>query len=114
MHKLLSLEYERGSAGGVRVCMCVFERERDALSLKQERGSAGGSIRALLGTASIFCKVVVLIFRAARQVVTDYTDAQLPLVLELLKSQEEHLTAAIVSKDLTFQRKILSQVPSPL
>jgi hypothetical protein len=47
-------------------------------------------------------------------VVTDYTDAQLPLVLELLKSQEEHLTAAIVSKDLTFQRKILSQVPSPL
>ncbi|KAJ1487339.1 hypothetical protein T484DRAFT_2237213 [Baffinella frigidus] len=43
------------------------------------------------------------------QVVTDYTTEQLPLVHQLLRVQAEHLTAAIVSKDTTFQRSILSQ-----
>ena len=41
------------------------------------------------------------------QVVTDFKDSQLPLVLELFERLEAHLTAAVVSNDIDFQQKIL-------
>eukprot|EP00201_Polytomella_parva_P008797 CAMPEP_0175053254 /NCGR_PEP_ID=MMETSP0052_2-20121109/8819_1 /TAXON_ID=51329 ORGANISM="Polytomella parva, Strain SAG 63-3" /NCGR_SAMPLE_ID=MMETSP0052_2 /ASSEMBLY_ACC=CAM_ASM_000194 /LENGTH=508 /DNA_ID=CAMNT_0016317761 /DNA_START=232 /DNA_END=1755 /DNA_ORIENTATION=+ len=41
------------------------------------------------------------------QVVTEWSDGELPLVLEALERMENHLTAAVVSNDVSFQRKVL-------
>jgi len=41
------------------------------------------------------------------QVVTDFSDGQVSLVVELLEKLEAHLTAAVVSNDIEFQQKIL-------
>ncbi len=41
--------------------------------------------------------------------VTEYNDSQLPLVLEACERMHAHLTAAIVSNDVHFQNKVLSQ-----
>lgn len=41
------------------------------------------------------------------QVVTEYTDAELPLVLELCENMQSHLTAAIVSRDQEFIDNII-------
>ncbi|KAK9813740.1 hypothetical protein WJX73_006181 [Symbiochloris irregularis] len=41
------------------------------------------------------------------QVVTHYTDAELPLVLEATERMNAHLTAAIVSNDIIFNHKVL-------
>lgn len=42
------------------------------------------------------------------QIVVGYKDAELPLVLRALEGTHAHLTAAIVSNDLTFQNKVCS------
>ncbi|RZC58677.1 hypothetical protein C5167_005982 [Papaver somniferum] len=41
------------------------------------------------------------------QVVTDYKDAQLQMVLDALEKLEAHLTAAVVSNDLLFLQKVI-------
>jgi len=41
------------------------------------------------------------------QVLVDYADEELPLVLQALEKMENHLTAAIVSNDVHFQNKVL-------
>lgn len=40
------------------------------------------------------------------QVLTEYADEQLPLVLEALERLEAHLTAAVVSNDPVFTQKV--------
>ncbi len=40
------------------------------------------------------------------QVLTEYSDEQLPLVLEALERLEAHLTAAVVSNDPVFTQKV--------
>jgi len=42
------------------------------------------------------------------QVVVNYTDEQLPLVLEACERMQSHLTAAVVSNDVGFQNKVLA------
>lgn len=42
------------------------------------------------------------------QVVTDYSDSELPLVLEACERMENHLTAAVVSNDALFRQKVLA------
>ncbi|EIE18461.1 aldehyde dehydrogenase [Coccomyxa subellipsoidea C-169] len=42
------------------------------------------------------------------QVLTEYSDEQLPLVLEALEKLEAHLTAAVVSNDPVFTQKVLA------
>jgi len=42
------------------------------------------------------------------QVVTEYTEAQLPLVLKALERMHNHLTAAVVSNDQAFLGKVLA------
>ncbi len=46
--------------------------------------------------------------RGVLQVVTEYTDAQLPLVLEALERMSHHLTAAVVSNDVGFVQHVLA------
>lgn len=41
------------------------------------------------------------------QVVTEYGDAELDSVLEACERMNNHLTAAVVSNDVSFQRKVL-------
>lgn len=41
------------------------------------------------------------------QVVTTYSDAQLPLVLEACERMSHHLTAAVVSNDIQFVQKVV-------
>jgi hypothetical protein len=41
------------------------------------------------------------------QVVTDYLDSELDLVLQACERMDHHLTAAIVSNDVAFQHKVL-------
>lgn len=41
------------------------------------------------------------------QVVTEYSDSQVPLVLEALERMTHHLTAAIVSNDINFVQHVL-------
>lgn len=41
------------------------------------------------------------------QVLVDYAEEELPLVLQALEKMENHLTAAIVSNDVHFQNKVL-------
>lgn len=41
------------------------------------------------------------------QIVVEYDDSELPLVLEALERTEAHLTAAIVSRDIQFQNYVL-------
>lgn len=40
------------------------------------------------------------------QIIVDFKDEQLPLVLEALERTEAHLTAAVVSNDVIFQNKV--------
>ena len=40
------------------------------------------------------------------QVLTEYSDEQLPLVLDALEKLEAHLTAAVVSNDPVFTQKV--------
>lgn len=42
------------------------------------------------------------------QVVTEYSDAQLPLVLEACERMDHHLTAAVVSNDIGFVQHVLA------
>lgn len=42
------------------------------------------------------------------QVVTTYKDSELDLVLEICERMEHHLTAAVVSNDVEFRRKVLA------
>lgn len=42
------------------------------------------------------------------QVVTEYTDAQLPKVLEACERMTNHLTAAVVSNDIRFVQHVLA------
>ena len=42
------------------------------------------------------------------QIIVDYKDEELPLVLEALERVDAHLTAAVVSNDVLFQNKVLS------
>lgn len=41
------------------------------------------------------------------QVVTEYSDGELDSVLEACERMNNHLTAAVVSNDVSFQRKVL-------
>jgi len=41
------------------------------------------------------------------QVITEYTDEELPMVLEALERMDNHLTAAVVSNDTTFCNEVL-------
>ena len=41
------------------------------------------------------------------QVLTEYTDEQLPLVLEMCERMSHHLTAAVVSNDVRFTNHVL-------
>ena len=41
------------------------------------------------------------------QVMIDYSDNELPLVLEMCERMEANLTAAVVSNDVKFQQKVL-------
>ena len=40
------------------------------------------------------------------QVLTEYDDSELPLVLEATERLEAHLTAAVVSNDILFLNKV--------
>ena len=40
------------------------------------------------------------------QVITEYSDEQLPMVLEATEKLEAHLTAAVVSNDAQFTQKV--------
>jgi len=42
------------------------------------------------------------------QVITEYSDEQLPMVLEATEKLEAHLTAAVVSNDAQFTQKVIS------
>lgn len=42
------------------------------------------------------------------QVVTEYDDSQLPLVLEALERMSHHLTAAVVSNDINYVQHVLA------
>jgi len=42
------------------------------------------------------------------QVVTEFSDAQLPMVLEACERMSHHLTAAVVSNDSSFRREVLA------
>ena len=42
------------------------------------------------------------------QIIVDYNDDELPLVLEALERVDAHLTAAVVSNDVLFQNKVLA------
>eukprot|EP00958_Prasinococcus_capsulatus_P018043 scaffold2088_cov399-Prasinococcus_capsulatus_cf.AAC.11 len=42
------------------------------------------------------------------QIVCEYKDQELPLVLEACERMENHLTAAVVSKDIAFMNKVLA------
>lgn len=42
----------------------------------------------------------------AMQVITEYSDEQLPMVLEATEKLEAHLTAAVVSNDAKFTQKV--------
>jgi 1-pyrroline-5-carboxylate dehydrogenase len=42
------------------------------------------------------------------QVVVEYTDVDLPRVLEALEQMSQHLTAAVVSADIAFQNRVLA------
>jgi 1-pyrroline-5-carboxylate dehydrogenase len=44
------------------------------------------------------------------QVVVTYCDVQLPLLLEPLERTHAHLTAAVVSNDVNFQRKVCNTI----
>jgi len=46
------------------------------------------------------------------QIVVDYKDSELDGVLEICEKMENHLTAAVVSNNVTFQNKILSSTIS--
>lgn len=46
------------------------------------------------------------------QVITSYSDKQLPLVLELVNRMENHLTAGVVSNDPHFLHEVLSNTIS--
>jgi len=41
------------------------------------------------------------------QIIVDYKDAELDMVLELLERMHANLTAAVVSNDVVFQHKVL-------
>ena len=43
------------------------------------------------------------------QIVVEYDDSTLPDVLKAMEKMENHLTAAIVSNDVDFRRKVLSE-----
>lgn len=43
---------------------------------------------------------------APAQVITEYSDEQLPMVLEATEKLEAHLTAAVVSNDMHFTQKV--------
>ena len=50
----------------------------------------------------------------AWQVLTEYNDSQLPLVLDMLERFEANLTAAVVSNDPIFLQKVCLGFPSSL
>lgn len=41
------------------------------------------------------------------QIVTEYADSELDMVLKACEDMENHLTAAVVSNDVSFQRRVL-------
>lgn len=43
------------------------------------------------------------------QVVTEYAESELDMVLEACEGMNNHLTAAVVSNDVGFQRRVLAQ-----
>ena len=47
------------------------------------------------------------------QVITEYSDEQLPMVLEATEKLEAHLTAAVVSNDAQFTQKVISVAHYP-
>ena len=42
------------------------------------------------------------------QIIVDYSEEEIPLVLQALERVDAHLTAAVVSNDVIFQNKILA------
>ena len=46
------------------------------------------------------------------QVITEYSDEQLDLVLEATEKLEAHLTAAVVSNDAQFTQKVCADLES--
>jgi 1-pyrroline-5-carboxylate dehydrogenase len=64
-------------------------------------------LKEILANESNFCAATTEIF-GPFQVITEYDDASLPLVLESCERMSHHLTAAVVSNDIAFQRKVLA------
>jgi len=64
-------------------------------------------IAEMIRSPKVFALVTTEIF-GPFQVVTEFSDAEMPLLLEGLERLDEHLTAAVVSNDPTFQQTLLS------
>ena len=64
-------------------------------------------IKAMLKDDATFATCVTEIF-GPFQVVTTYTDEELPLVLEACERMSHHLTAAVVSNDVQFTNTVLA------
>eukprot|EP00286_Rhodomonas_abbreviata_P013023 CAMPEP_0181336676 /NCGR_PEP_ID=MMETSP1101-20121128/27558_1 /TAXON_ID=46948 /ORGANISM="Rhodomonas abbreviata, Strain Caron Lab Isolate" /LENGTH=605 /DNA_ID=CAMNT_0023447011 /DNA_START=105 /DNA_END=1922 /DNA_ORIENTATION=+ len=64
-------------------------------------------IAEIIRSPKVFALVTTEIF-GPFQIVTEFGDEELPLVLEGLERLEEHLTAAIVSNDPRFQQTLLA------
>ena len=65
-------------------------------------------LREIVANDDTFHLVTTEVF-APFQVVTEYDDASLGAMLDCVEKIDEHLTAAIVSNDLVFQRAVLSR-----
>jgi len=65
-------------------------------------------LKEMLKTRDNFELVTTEIF-GPFQIVVEYDDSTLPDVLKAMEKMENHLTAAIVSNDVDFRRKVLSE-----
>jgi 1-pyrroline-5-carboxylate dehydrogenase len=65
-------------------------------------------LKEIMASKERFHLVTTEVF-APFQIVTEYDDASFSLMLDCVEKIDEHLTAAIVSNDLVFQRAVLSR-----
>jgi 1-pyrroline-5-carboxylate dehydrogenase len=63
-------------------------------------------LRAMLATPAAYATATREVFGPV-QIVVEWDDGELPLVLEALERMEHHLTAGIVSNDVRFVHKVL-------
>ncbi len=82
---------------------------RAAAHARSFRTVHDGALWALSGACAVVpkCALCRFLLTYAVQVVTTYSDAQLPQVLEACERIPHHLTAAVVSNDIQFAQRVL-------